>query len=86
MKLSYESGELITELKEDIMEFGDTDVWAISKVLEGTRFYTDYDFLNRDLAIEGEVIPSPISLEIGEKKEKMKASQLLRILEEQNRL
>ncbi|MGM0175664.1 hypothetical protein [Enterococcus sp. DIV0800] len=91
MKVSYDSADLITELSQDILEFGNLDVWAISSIMAGQRIYTDYDFIlsKKEIAevlAPDEKYPSPISLHVGEKKEKMKAENLLSILIDQNSL
>lgn len=91
MKISYDSSDLIAELKRDIEEFGDIKIWAISRLMEGTRIYTDYDFIMSkkdyaDALDEGEEFPKAIQTEVGEKKETMQASKLLHILEEQDKI
>lgn len=82
MNISYDSGSLITELKADIVEFGDFDLWAYSKVYMSHRFYTDY-YPAYEKAIDGNQRPS---LNRDEKMEQMKAKKLLQLLIEQNRI
>lgn len=89
INISYDSSELIEELKEDIQEFGNMDVWAIFSISNGANIYRDYDFVMdrsemEQYLDEDEEYPAPIKLEVGETKKKMKALELLEILEEQN--
>ena len=91
MKISYDSSDLIAELKRDIEEFGDIEIWAISHIVEDARIYTDYDFIMSkkdyaDVLNEGEGFSKAIQTKVGEKKETMPASNLLHILEEQDRI
>lgn len=47
MIVTFESGELIRELKRDILEFGtgkEIAVWC--RDYEGVTLYTNYDFIN----------------------------------------
>ena len=37
MKISYECSDLISELKQDILEFGNFTLWAISSIKMETR-------------------------------------------------
>lgn len=42
---SYESDDLIEELKQDIAEFGSqTELYAWYKIVAGVKLYTNYDF------------------------------------------
>ncbi|TWW11339.1 hypothetical protein LABALGLTS371_05120 [Dellaglioa algida] len=81
MNISYDSSKLIAELKKDILEFNNFELYAISHEIDGIRFYTDYDFSDLDLdPDESAAFP----LKVGEMKETMKASDLLSLLEKQN--
>ena len=92
MRYSYDSEELIEELQADIIEFGpDALYWGIWSPVEDQMFITDYDFyLDRAETEaeldEGEPYPEPIKLNAGEKKKLYKASELLEILIDQNRI
>ncbi len=81
MKISYECSDLIEELKKDIEEFGDIEMYAFWDKVEDFTFITNYDFI-----IEEE----PLSIEEFESKDTivqiMKASKILEILEEQNKI
>lgn len=88
MKISYDSKDLINELSSDILEFGNFNLWAFSHEIEGYRVYTDYDFMNEDVYIDPEdkyIAPS-IKLEVGERKEEMKAKDFLELLIKQDSL
>ena len=78
MKISYECSDLIEELKQDIIEFGDIEMYAFFEKIDGYTFLTNYDFISEE---------KPLSSEEFEKStvvQKMKASEILKILEEQN--
>lgn len=78
MKISYECSDLIEELKQDILEFGDIEMYAFFEKVDGYTFLTNYDFISEE---------KPLSSEEFEKSavvQKMKASEILKILEEQN--
>lgn len=81
MKISYECSDLIEELKKDIEEFGDIEMYAFWNKVEDFTFITNYDFI-----IEEE----PLSIKEFESKDTivqiMKASKILEILEEQNQI
>lgn len=90
MNFSYECSELIKELDWDITTGGDFTCWAFSKKISGVTVYFDYDFViskkdSDSMIFEDQKIPE-IPLQVGEKKEKMKASKLLKILKSQNSL
>lgn len=81
MKISYECDELIEELKQDILEFGeDVKLFAFYEKVNGITFLTNYDFIEED------GIPHLEEYEKGTVAEIMKASEILKILEEQNRI
>ena len=79
MNISYECSELIEELKRDIEEFGDKDMYAFFEEINCNTFLTNYDFI---------VDEKPLSTKDFKSNTKyikiMKASEILRILEEQN--
>lgn len=78
MKISYECSDLIEELKQDIIEFRDIEMYAFFEKVDGYTFLTNYDFISEE---------KPLSSEEFEKStvvQKMKASKILKILEEQN--
>lgn len=79
--ISFESSELISELKNDIAEFGeDLIMYAWYRVINGVKIYTNYDFIVDDMPlIEKEV-------NVGEVLTKIKAGELLRRLENQNKI
>lgn len=75
----YESLELIADLKQDILEFGNDYIVAVwYKEIDGVTIYTNYDFINED---------SPINqseLQEGEKIKPMTMGALLVTLEQQS--
>lgn len=73
MKISYECSELIEELKQDIVEFGDKNIYAIFKKINGVMVLYDYDFTENKLQINDKEIAQI-----------MKSSEVLKVLEEQN--
>ena len=76
MKISYECSELIEELKTDIQEFGDINMYAFFNYINENMFLTDYDFVDSDKPKN--VGKSTVQI--------MKASKILEILEKQNEL
>lgn len=82
MKISYECEEIIKELKKDIAEFGDIEMYAIFKKIQGYTFLTDYNFIdpNREEEYLKEDLKEAEAIQI------MKASKILEILEEQNEI
>ncbi|EUJ23463.1 hypothetical protein MFLO_15975 [Listeria floridensis FSL S10-1187] len=80
MKISYDSTELIAELKNDIKEFGrDIELWCFFKFVEKQKIYTNYDFI-----VDDEVKKE----ELGENGhlDRLPARKLLERLEEQDRI
>lgn len=78
-KISYYCGDLIRELKQDILEFGDDKivcVWCIDFM--GVTFYTNYDFIVSDAPLEES------ENRHGEYIKEMSMSALLLYLEKQN--
>lgn len=77
--ISYECSELISELKQDIAEFGWNKVVAVwCKEYEGVTIYTNYDFIEETISLEKS------ELKDGEFLKQMTMSALLVVLEKQN--
>jgi len=76
MKISYECSELIEELKSDIKEFGDVEMYAFFKKINGYVFLIDYDFADSNTPKNVEDTTVQI----------LKASKILEILNEQNKI
>lgn len=75
----YESSELIADLKQDILEFGNDYIVAVwYKEIDGVTIYTNYDFINEDSLIDQS------ELQDGEKIKPMTMGALLVALEQQN--
>lgn len=75
----YESLELIADLKQDILEFGNDYIVAVwYKEVDGVIVYTNYDFIDEDSPID------PSELQEGEKIKSMTMGALLVALEQQN--
>lgn len=79
LRISYECKELINELAQDILEFGDIEVYVWVKNIYGKKIYKNYDF------IENAPI-KPEEIGEGEKITTMKATRLLNLLIEQNKI
>lgn len=79
MKISYECSDLIEELKQDIKEFGDIDMYAFFRNINGNTFLVDYDFIEDEMPLTSEELKDEIA-------QIMKASEILKILEEQNKI
>lgn len=81
MKISYECSELIEELKLDIEEFGDIDMYAFFEKVNGITFITNYDFIIDEEPLNSDDFKGiDIIIQI------MKASEILKILEKQNQI
>ena len=79
--LSFESSELIKELKEDIVEFGGDKIVAVwCRKIWSKIFYVNYDFIDEENPIEKN------ELEDDEYIQTMTMSALLVLLEKQNEL
>ena len=79
--ISFESSELIEELKADIYEFGANTIVAVwCKDYLGTTIYTNYDFIDDERPI------TENELKDREYIRKMKMSTLLVLLEKQNEI
>lgn len=75
----YESSELIADLKQDILEFGNNHIVAVwYKEIEGVTIYTNYDFIDEDSPIDQS------ELQEGEQIKPMTMGALLTALEHQN--
>ena len=74
----YENSELIADLKQDILEFGNDYIVAVwCKEIDGVTVYTNYDFINEDSPIDQS------ELQDGEKIKPMTMGALLVALEQQ---
>lgn len=82
--ISYDSGEMITELKEDIASFGDFECWAWIKKIDGVKIYTNYDFKEHESPLSTYEINQ--TKENGEQFEILKAKHLLKLVEKQNKI
>ena len=82
--ISYDSTELIEELKIDIEGFGDFECWAWFKKIEGAKIYTNYDFKEVESPLTKYEINQ--AKENGEQFEILKAKHLLELLEKQNEI
>lgn len=79
MKISYECEDLIQELKEDIEEFGEKEMFvAWIENINDTDIITNYDFLAKDLKQD--------ELESNERFILIEAGLLLKRLIEQNEI
>lgn len=82
--ISYDSDEMIAELKEDIASFGDFECWAWIKKINGVKIYTNYDFKESVSPLSTYEINQ--AKENGEQFEILKAKHLLELLEKQNEI
>ena len=81
MKLSYDCEELIEELKADIEEFGDIDLYAFFEKVQNYTFITNYDFIEAEKPLNSnDFSGKDVIIQI------MKASEILKKLEEQNEI
>lgn len=75
----YESLELIADLEQDILEFGNDYIVAVwYKEIDGVTIYTNYDFINEDSPIDQS------ELQDGEKIKPVTMGALLVALEQQS--
>lgn len=75
----YESLELIADLEQDILEFGNDYIVAVwYKEIDGVTIYTNYDFINEDSLIDQS------ELQEGEKIKPVTMGALLVALEQQS--
>ena len=77
--ISYECSALIEELKADIEMFGNIDMWAFIKKTLDIFIIVDYAFID-----EEEIKLTDAEIEEGIQVVKMKANEILTMLEEQN--
>lgn len=76
---SYDSEDLIKELKMDIVEFGkDKEFYAWYKIIEGVKIYTNYDFILDKKPLSAQEIKPDEKVEI------ISGFELLAKLEKQN--
>lgn len=81
MKISYESDDLIAELKQDIAAFGgDTVVAVWYREIAGSVIYTNYDFIEPEIPLSKDEVKS------GENITTMTLAALLIALENQNKI
>lgn len=78
MKISYECEELIEELKKDITEFGNIDMYAFFDLIDGVKVLTDYTLIDEEMPLRTSEFKEDTEVLI------MKASDILTILEEEN--
>lgn len=80
-KISYECSDLIEELKNDIEEFGNIDMYAFFEKIQGNNFLTNYDFISKEMPLnENDFDNKDMIIQI------LKANEILKILEEQNKI
>lgn len=73
--VSYECSELISELKQDVVEFGGETIVAVwCKEYEGVIMYTNYDFIDEEMRLKDS------ELKDGEFIKRMTMSALLLLL------
>ena len=77
-KISYDCGDLIEELKQDISEFGDMIVEVVTEERKGVTLYKDYNFIDDE--------ETDFVLNDNEKLERMTASALLVLYEKENEI
>lgn len=79
MAISFDSEELIAELKSDITEFGaekEVNVWC--RMYEGVTLYTNYDFIVAEKPITKKEVRADETIAV------MKMGELLKLMEQQN--
>lgn len=77
-RISYECGDLIEELREDIAEFGgDLILEVVKEEREGVVLYKDYNFIDND-------IKTAFKLQPGESVQRMTATALLELYKLEN--
>lgn len=80
MKVSYECSELIEELKSDIEEFGEIDMYAFFEKNRRYTFLTNYDFIEKEIPLNLKELKDNTIVKI------MKSTEILDILKKQNSL
>lgn len=81
MKISYECSDLIEELNQDIEEFGNIDMYAFFETINDLVFITNYDFITDEKPLSSKEFKDGTLCV-----KKMKALEILKILNEQNSL
>lgn len=76
--ISFESSDLIEELKKDIEEFGNIEMYCFFKEINGIKFVTNYDFIDDETDLESQKILKDEIVFV------MKAEEILKLLEKQN--
>lgn len=77
--ISFDCSELIEELKEDVAEFGgDMIVEVATQEVDGVTIYKDYNF------VDDSDTEHTFELKKGEKIQRMSASALLLLYEQEN--
>lgn len=81
MKISYNSKELIEELKRDIFEFGEDKIlYAMYEKINDNVFLTNYDFICEEEPLTDKEKKKYINIK------EMKAKDILNELIEQNKI
>lgn len=76
--ISFECSELIAELRQDIVEFGGSEILeVVTDQCEGVTIYKDYNFISSDASTAFKLAP-------GEVLQRMTATALLMLYEQQN--
>lgn len=80
MKISYDLEELIDEIKNDIAEFGDIEMYAFIDYIADNEFIVNYDFIEEEKPLTEEEKNSCDRII------KLPATEILRRLEKQNEI
>ena len=80
MKISFDSEELIDEIKNDIAEFGDIEMYAFIDYIADNEFIVNYDFIEEEEPLTEEEISTCDRII------KLPATEILRRLEKQNEI
>lgn len=81
LQYSFESTALIEELKQDIAEFGNMELYAWYTIRAGVKLYTNYAFPEPEMPLDYDKQVKP-----DEDVEVIRANDLLAKLEQQNSL
>lgn len=90
IQVAYVCEDLIEELKEDLLEFGDEDVYVLTEQRDGVKLYRDYNFMELEPEYDDEEDewdePGPGfgALAKNESVDILKMSELLKKYREQN--
>lgn len=79
MKISYDVSKLIEELKADIKEFGNIDMYAWFEKVDNYILLTNYDFIDEELPLKDGELDNSVVI-------KMKAEDILKLLEKENEI